>query len=204
MEYAADIRMKDIPGYEGEYAATSCGKIWSYKQKKFLSTSKIGKNEYLQVILSKKGKRKGKLVHRLVALTYLTNPHPKKWKHVDHIEHEGTWHPECLKNLRWSERRENDCNRKTNIAVTDTQKWNYYCSLAMAQRETGINWKNIKKQCEQFHAFPKGKMPRFIFCEDTTPQIVKQYYYTHPDKWEADSKMWGNCYGHYNVKADAV
>ena len=29
--------MKDIPGFEGEYAVTSCGKVWSYKSKKFLA-----------------------------------------------------------------------------------------------------------------------------------------------------------------------
>lgn len=29
--------MRDIPGYEGEYAVTSCGKVWSHKRKKFLA-----------------------------------------------------------------------------------------------------------------------------------------------------------------------
>lgn len=29
--------MKDIQGYEGLYAITSCGKVWSYRRKKFLS-----------------------------------------------------------------------------------------------------------------------------------------------------------------------
>ena len=28
--------MKDIKGYEGLYAITSCGKVWSYHSKKFL------------------------------------------------------------------------------------------------------------------------------------------------------------------------
>ena len=28
---------KDIKGYEGLYAITSCGKVWSYRRKKFLS-----------------------------------------------------------------------------------------------------------------------------------------------------------------------
>lgn len=30
--------MIDIKGYEGQYAITSCGKVWSYKRKKFLKT----------------------------------------------------------------------------------------------------------------------------------------------------------------------
>ena len=29
-------RMKDIPGFEGKYAATSCGRIWSHLTKQFL------------------------------------------------------------------------------------------------------------------------------------------------------------------------
>ena len=29
--------MKDIPGFEREYAVTSCGKVWSHKSKKFLA-----------------------------------------------------------------------------------------------------------------------------------------------------------------------
>lgn len=29
--------MRDILGFEGLYAVTSCGKVWSYKSKKFLA-----------------------------------------------------------------------------------------------------------------------------------------------------------------------
>lgn len=31
------MSMKDIAGYEGLYAITSCGKVWSYKSKRFLT-----------------------------------------------------------------------------------------------------------------------------------------------------------------------
>ena len=34
--------MKDIKGYEGLYAITSCGRVWSYKRKKFLSPGNNG------------------------------------------------------------------------------------------------------------------------------------------------------------------
>jgi hypothetical protein len=30
------FQMKDIVGYEGLYAITSCGKVWSYKSKRFI------------------------------------------------------------------------------------------------------------------------------------------------------------------------
>lgn len=44
--------MKDVVGYEGLYAVTSCGKVYSYKSKKFLKPRK-GSCGYLQVSLSK-------------------------------------------------------------------------------------------------------------------------------------------------------
>ena len=34
--------MKDIPGFEGLYALTSCGKVWSYRSKKLLRPVKNG------------------------------------------------------------------------------------------------------------------------------------------------------------------
>lgn len=65
--------MKYIPGYEGLYAATSCGKVFSYRKKKFLSPRK-NNSGYLRVALYKDGKVKDFLVHRLIAATYLENP----------------------------------------------------------------------------------------------------------------------------------
>ena len=65
--------MKDIIGYEGLYAITSCGKVWSYKNKKFLKPQRK-ENGYLQVSLRKDGKQNSYLIHRLVAEAYLLNP----------------------------------------------------------------------------------------------------------------------------------
>ena len=49
--------MKDIKGYEGLYAITSCGKVWSYRSKKFLKPAKH-QNGYLKVVLYKDGNLK--------------------------------------------------------------------------------------------------------------------------------------------------
>lgn len=62
--------MKDIKGYEGEYAVTSCGRIWSYKSKKFLKQRKQRDGYYL-VNLCHKGVMKTFQVHTLVAEAYL-------------------------------------------------------------------------------------------------------------------------------------
>ena len=57
--------MKDVVGYEGLYAVTSCGKVYSYKSKKFLKPLK-DKDGYLQVNLHKDGEQKTYKIHRLV------------------------------------------------------------------------------------------------------------------------------------------
>ena len=62
--------MVDIKGYEGKYAITSCGKVWSYKTKKFLSTHKNSKG-YKRVYLCKGNGGKLFAIHRLVAKEFL-------------------------------------------------------------------------------------------------------------------------------------
>lgn len=49
--------MRDIKGYEGLYLVTSCGKVWSYRTKKFLKPYNDGFG-YWKVDLCKDGKRK--------------------------------------------------------------------------------------------------------------------------------------------------
>ena len=65
--------MRDIKNYEGIYAITSCGKVWSYRNNKFLAPSISGRG-YFQVNLSKNGKYRHYFIHRLVAEAYLENP----------------------------------------------------------------------------------------------------------------------------------
>lgn len=64
--------MVDIKGYEGKYAITSCGKVWSYKRKKFLKTDKNSKG-YARVHLSKNNVGKNIAIHKLVAMAYIPN-----------------------------------------------------------------------------------------------------------------------------------
>ena len=64
--------MKDITGYEGLYAVTSCGRVWSYKRKMFLKQA--DSYGYRQVCLTKDGKQRNYLVHRLVCAAYHENP----------------------------------------------------------------------------------------------------------------------------------
>lgn len=88
--------MKDIPGYEGLYGITSCGRVWSYRRKKFLK-QREDRYGYLRVSLSKNGEAKTLRVHRLVAITYI--PNPENLETVDHIDNCKTHN--WLSNLHW-------------------------------------------------------------------------------------------------------
>jgi len=101
--------MKDIPGFEGIYAATEDGRIWSYPKKnplgygathegKFLSPGLVGRG-YLQVnLLRSDGKYHTRLVHRLVALTFLPNP-----ENLPQVEHKNDIKTDNrVENLEWS------------------------------------------------------------------------------------------------------
>ena len=88
--------MKDIRDYEGLYAITEDGKVWSYRSKKFLKPE-IMKLGYLRYALSKNGKTKKYLAHRLVAEAYI--PNPNNYNEVSHIDE--TRDNNCVDNLEW-------------------------------------------------------------------------------------------------------
>lgn len=98
--------MKDIKGYEGLYAITPEGEVYSYKSKKFLTPYTAG-NGYFKVKLCKDNEEKQYYVHRLVAEVYL--PNPENLPQVDHIDNDKTHN--YLNNLQWITHRDN--NRKS-------------------------------------------------------------------------------------------
>ena len=78
--------MKDIKGYEGLYAITENGEVWSYISNKFMKQFDNGQG-YMYVKLFKDGKQHTKRVNILVAEAYL-EPHPEDGQKylVDHID----------------------------------------------------------------------------------------------------------------------
>lgn len=65
--------MVDIKDWEGLYAVTSCGKVWSYRSKQWLNPYDTGRG-YVKVDLRDGERRKQVYVHRLVAEAYIPNP----------------------------------------------------------------------------------------------------------------------------------
>lgn len=101
--------MRDIKGYEGLYAITSCGRVWSYRYRRFLIPYKSNKG-YLLVKLTKDGIRKAYSIHRLVALNYIPNPENKEQvNHKDENKENN-----CINNLEWMTNYEN-CHYGTKI-----------------------------------------------------------------------------------------
>lgn len=94
--------MKDISGYEGHYAVTSCGKIWSYKSNRFLNPM-LDNYNYLVVSLYKNGIEKRVRVHRLIAEAYISNPNNLEC--VDHKDNNKMHN--YINNLQWITRAEN-------------------------------------------------------------------------------------------------
>lgn len=79
--------MKDIKNYEGLYAITEDGKVWSYRSNKFLKpkTTSCG---YLSVQLSKNSTIKEYYVHRIVADAFL--PNSNNLPQVNHKDEDKT------------------------------------------------------------------------------------------------------------------
>lgn len=94
--------MVDIKGYEGKYAVTSCGKVWSYKTKKFLKIDKNSKG-YERVHLCKNNVGKHLAIHKLVAIAYI--PNPDNLPQVNHKD-ENKENNE-VSNLEWCDERYN-------------------------------------------------------------------------------------------------
>lgn len=87
----------DIKGYEGLYAINENGEVWSYRRNKILRHRR-NNTGYAQVGLSKNGKQKLFLVHRLIAETFVLNPN--NYKLVEFIDKNSA--NLRADNLRWA------------------------------------------------------------------------------------------------------
>lgn len=133
--------MKDIKDFEGEYAVTSCGKVWSYKTGKFLSP--IDNHGYKMVILSSDGEIKAKYIHRLVAEAYI--PNPDNLPEVDHIN--NCRGDNRVNNLQWLTREDN-MKKSTNARkVYCVELDKVFESQTQAAKELGLEQTNISKVC---------------------------------------------------------
>lgn len=112
------FKLQDISGYEGLYAVSTDGRVYSYRKKRYMKPQ-VERDGYLFVYLADKDKNyKIHKVHRLVAMTYIPNPENKP--QVNHKD-------ECVtnndvSNLEWVTPKENSNWGTRNKKLSELQK----------------------------------------------------------------------------------
>ena len=143
--------MKDIKDYEGLYAITRDGNVWSYKSNKFLKPI-LDKDDYHTVNLYKDKKMKTFRIHRLVAQAFI--PNPKGLPQVNHKDEDKS--NNCVENLEWCDAKYNmNYGTRTERAAKKRGKPIYCVELDKtfygareAERELGINHSSIISCCK--------------------------------------------------------
>ena len=103
-------KLYDIKGYEGLYAITKDGRVWSYPKdcKNHFTKGRYLKiksksNGYHRVVLAKDRKYTNKYIHRLVAQAFITNLENKpEINHINCIKTDNR-----IENLEWVTCKEN-------------------------------------------------------------------------------------------------
>jgi hypothetical protein len=149
---------KDVLGYEGVYQVNELGDVKSLKRNTpgtFTSYDKLLKKGistkgYYCYRLSKNGKSKNSLLHRLVAIAFIDNPNNEKC--VNHKD--GNPLNNCISNLEWcsysynslhgyrSNGRKNPMRKLTEVQVSEIKKKldPYYYGLGVKlAKEYGVS-----------------------------------------------------------------
>jgi hypothetical protein len=120
MKLKRNEKSKDVSGYEGLYAVTTEGRVWSYRRNKLMSpwTDMYG---YSRVTFRKDGFEKDMRLHRLVGEAFIENPELKP-----QINHISGIKSDCkLVNLQWCTAREN-LQHASDMGLNKTYKLSYH------------------------------------------------------------------------------
>lgn len=158
--------MKDIAGYEGLYAITEEGKVWSYKTNRFLALQNSTAG-YSYVTLCKNGKETKYYVHRLVALAYLENPNNLPCvNHKD--ENKANNH---VNNLEWCTVEYNNYYSNSKVTTWENTPKPIYCveldivfsSINQASKYLNIRRDRIKNCLSGYAKTVKGYHLNYIY-----------------------------------------
>lgn len=162
--YVLDKEWKkvNVKGYEDLYNVSNYGEIYSVFSNKVLSPSYNKHTGYLEITLYNNGDTFRTSVHRLVALTFVRNPH--KYNVVNHKDEDKT--NNRADNLEWctskynlnygtlkerisESRLENDTAKKVPIIVYKNKEfYKEYKSLRRASDDLGLNRGRISSRLQ--------------------------------------------------------
>ena len=172
--------MRNIKGYEGHYAITSCGKVWSYKSKKFLKPY-ITQSGYLTVNLSKNSKAKPYRIHRLVAEAYLDNP--DNLPYVNHKNENKTHN--YLNNLEWCDAEYNSNYGSCSNKIANKLKGNNNSSKKVMCIETGVIY-DSGLEAERHTGIGNSSISRVVNGKMNTAGGFHWKYYDGSNKSESE------------------
>ena len=130
-----------IQGYEGYYAVSNLGNVWSVRRNRNLCV-KIGNTGYCRVTLSVNGRCKTYAVHRLVAEAFIPNCENKPT--VNHVNECKT--DNRAENLEWATHREQNLHgTRTQRVVANTDWKNRTAKIDYAEIARKHNYYEINR-----------------------------------------------------------
>lgn len=140
--------MKDIPGYEGLYAAEEDGRIYSYYKNDYLNPKAPTRSGYYLVKLTKDGISTSRYIHQLVMKTF--NPSTNPSLEINHIDFNKA--NNAVSNLEWVTHRENlqhsarqmaAIKRGNDDVIECVEDGRIWYTLQEAADELGVNKRTV-------------------------------------------------------------
>lgn len=162
---------KDVLGYEGLYQISDRGRVKNARSGRVLKPHLLV-NGYIQTMLSRGGKRRQPLVHRLVAEAFLPTP-AEEQNQINHKN--GNKTDNRVENLEWCTAGENNRHRR-HVLMLDgggrpkrpvlcKETGTIYPSVNEAARRTGASRNGILRCCHGEQTATRNKL-HFNFMEE--------------------------------------
>lgn len=164
---------KDVVGYEGIYKVSNKGNVFSVERKDSRGQRCGGRtlkpaytqDGYLRVTLNKKGIKRNKYIHRLVAEAFILKPN--NYLEVNHLDEDKTNND--VENLEWCTRKYNmnygarnekvaqKLNKKVRASNVETGEVLTFTSTLEAGKK-GYNRVNVGLACNGVYKNTNGKL----------------------------------------------